>query len=479
MMADQFHAACLSALGSQVRTPNLDRLAEDGAMFTGAYCNFPVCGPSRASFMTGQYPRSHGVLGNNIFNLPIRNPDTLPAVFRRTGFQTGIVGKSHSVKLWDEEAYEFIRYSDLTDGDWIDPLKNHYFKHLYDNGLAHLYDLNDVPDKQPFISQIPEQHSLERWTGDRAMEFLQQRDESRPFFLHLSFQRPHNPLTTPFDRGMLYNPEDIELPESAKDLFDNEFAGKPAYFRDLLNRRGKGSPYTPHDERDLKHHLAFYYGLITMIDEQIGRVIDYLKATGQYDDTVIVFTSDHGDFGGEHGLMLKSVGINESLHHIPFILKYPGIRSAQRIDGFMESVDVYPTLCELAHVPVPDERDGRSVIPLLEGTSAGKPYVVCETGGRRQTAIRTKQFRLVFNGSGKDGELYNLAEDPLELHNVYDQPGYRETRLELLEILFDYMKQYRNLTPDRNENRNYRNGMTRLIHKHQIGWSQLEDLYQQ
>lgn len=474
IMADQWHAGCLGSAGSQVRTPNLDGLAAEGVTFNRAYCNVPVCGPSRSTFITGQYPRTHGMMSNEIYYLEPEHDRTLPMTFRRYGYQTAMIGKSHSVKKWDEEGYEHIRYSDLTDGDWRDPMHNHYFRYLYEHGLACEYDLNDVPDKRAFVSKIPEKHSLEVWTGDRAVEFLQHRDKRRPFMLHLSFQRPHNPLAVPFDRGLQYDPEQIELPENAKDLFERRFDGKPAYMKQLLERQG-GSPYHPESKADLKRQLAHYYSLMTFIDEQIGRVLEHLKQTGEYEHTVIVFVSDHGDFSGEHGLMLKGATIYEALHRIPFILKYPGVPSGTTCEELVESVDLFPTLCELADVPAPSSVEGQAVVPVAEGRSPGKAHVICEKANGQFT-IRTRGHRLIYNGAGEEGELYDLTSDPHELNNLYEAAGHAGTRLLLMEVLFDHIRNYRTLDSEEPGSA-YRNCMTRLIHKHQVNWGELERLY--
>jgi arylsulfatase A-like enzyme len=188
---------------------------------------------------------------------------------------------------------------------------------------------------------------------------------NRPFFMHLSFQRPHPPHTVPSDSGLLYNPDEIVLPESAADLFENKFKGHHAAMEQCFDKV-HGCPYRPRDKKELRRQLAFYYSLITYIDEQIGRVLNFLKEAGDYDNTVIIFTSDHGDFAGEHGLILKNLGIFESLHRIPFIIAYPGCPAGKVIDKIVESVDMYPTICKLAAIDVPDCVDGRSMLDIIE-----------------------------------------------------------------------------------------------------------------
>ncbi|WP_135550458.1 sulfatase family protein [Paenibacillus cymbidii] len=488
IMADQFHADCLGIVREQVRTPHLDRLAAEGVRFKQAYCNNPVCAPSRATFITGQYPHTHGVIGNDVFAMNDRNEHTLSAVFRRTGYQTALVGKSHMIGAWDAEGFEYLRYCDLCDCDRNDPLANPYFRYLHEHGLAHLYDLGTLKKEHPgsniraFESLIPERHSLETWTGDEALHFLQTRDGRRPFFLHLSFQRPHEPYTVPFDGGLLYDPVSIELPPGFVDLFERRFAGKPEKMKALAGTVG-GFPYVPEDEADLRRQLAFYYSLITRIDGQIGRVFEYLRETGEYDNTVIVFTADHGDFAGDHGLVNKNIGIYESIHRIPFLLKFPGGPAGRVMDGIMESVDMFPTLCELCDCTIPQGVEGRSLKPVVAGELPGKPATVCEWSvaryERRVNAIRTDRYRLVYYGRG-EGELYDHETDPHELDNRYDDPAYAAIRLSLTEQIVDHIAQYRAKSDKEISGKvshGTRNAMTRLLHTGRRSWDEIEHLY--
>ncbi|WP_164821605.1 sulfatase family protein [Paenibacillus koleovorans] len=491
IMADQFHADCLGIEDRQVRTPHLDRLASEGVRFSQAYCNSPICGPSRCTFITGQYPHTHGILGNDIYELDDRNESTLSALFRRSGYQTAVVGKSHMVGAWDREGFEHIRYCDLCDCDRNDPMQNHYFRYLHELGLTDAYDLGTLKAEHPgarvraFDSLIPDAHSLETWTGNETLQFLRERDERRPFFVHMSFQRPHEPYTVPFDTGLLYDPDEIELPPGIRDLFERRFAGKPEKMRRLAGVVG-GMPYIPESEADLRRQLAFYYSLITRIDEQIGRVLDYLRETGEYENTIVVFTADHGDFAGDHGMVNKNIGIYESIHRIPFVLKYPGGPAGVRLNGIMESIDMYPTLCELCEVPLPVSSvpvEGRSLVSVVEGLEAGKPHTVCEWSSPRYeatvNAIRTDRYRLVYYGKG-EGELYDCASDPDEVDNRFEDPVYASVRLELLERMFDHINEYRLKSSNslsKEVGRRTRNTMTRLLHTGQRSWSEVGPLY--
>lgn len=485
IMTDQYNARCLSAFGSQARTPNLDRLVAEGVAFDSAYANNPVCTPSRISFITGQYPHTHQMLSNGFFEWNNRNPNTLACLLRGRGWQTGLVGKAHMCGQWDADGFEHIRYCDNADGWRNDPRNNHYYRYLVEHGIADRYDYGAIKsgpgsDLRGFESAIPYEHALETWTGNEALSFLENRDRERPFFLHYSFERPHEPLSVPHDRGLLYNPDEIELPANARDLFENAYAGKHPILREWGKQR-KGYPYRPLDEADLRHQVAYYYSIITLIDEQIGRVIDRLKETGDYENTVIFFTADHGDFAGEHGLHLKNIGIYEAIHRIPFVLRYPGCPRGKRVGGIVESVDLYPTICELLGVVPPAGIEGKSMLPVIADDRNGKSAAYCEWDcGRYEgkvNAIRTARYRMIVYDEKNGGELFDMQKDPGELENLYDDPGHKDVKVELLEKLLRFVGRYR--TDPRGEeqlrlDRSNTNNMAQMIFKKDFKWSEIK-----
>ncbi len=454
IMADQFHADCMSHAGRQVRTPNLDGLAADGAVFERAYCNNPICAPSRICFVTGQYVHTHGVQGNRTALYPRRNSDTFPALFRRSGYRTALTGKAHMPRLWNEEGFEHLAYTDLIDADPRDPLTNHYFAYLDERGLANWYEEGtERPGQDGTLlgthpADLPYEHSIERFTGDRTLAFLQEgRDagDERPFLIHMSFQRPHSPIRPAREYFDLYDPAEIELPPSAVDWFERHFAGKPAHMVEML-RGGRTYPLANDDPMALKTVLAAYYALITCIDMEIGRVVQWLKDHGEYDNTIFVFTADHGDFAGDHGLFHKNFGIYESIHRIPFLFRYPGGQRGVRTREIIESVDLYPSLCELAGLQAPAGVEGRSFLPILRDGAKGKDEALAEWswgGGTRTNALRTDRYRLVYYNRQAGGELYDHQTDPGEIENLWNDPAHADVRRELTERLFDRVNSYR------------------------------------
>ena len=483
LMSDQHNANCLGAAGHpNVKTPNLDNLAEDGILFTSAFTNNPICSPSRISFMTGQYPHTHGYLGNNNFETEDSGAATLGTQLRRNRYQTALIGKAHMIRRWDEEAFEHIRYCDLCDADRDNPLSNHYFRYLVDNDLADQYEEGTLPPDHPHTrlgyatAGLPYEHSLERWTGDRTLEFLENRDTQRPFFLHMSFQRPHPNYMPAAEHVGMYESRDIVLPDSASDWYENRFQSKPDFIRQMAERRAKNPD-------EFKKIVAHYLTLITVIDCEIGRVVDWLRTHDQYNNTIIVYSSDHGDFAGEHGMYRKNIGIYESIHRIPFILKPPGGLKGKICSEIIESIDLYPTLCDLSDVSFPDTVEGRSLLPVVEGKEQGRELSLCEWDfpgiQRRVNAVRTKRFRLVYYSHELGGELYDRRNDPGEVRNVWQEPSYRDVRLKLIELLLDRVKSYSlksSMDTDAKKDDGDRCKPVHLIHKKCRKWSQVKDL---
>lgn len=490
LMSDQHHAGCTGYAGNpNVRTPNLDRIAARGVEFTRAFANNPICSPSRICFMTGQYMRTHRMFGNDHAEYPHPNPETLACLFRRYGYQTGLFGKSHMIRRWDDDGFERVRYTDLCDATHDDPLTTHYFRYLNELGLADFYEEGSPKKGQAYTldgtapAVLPYEHSIEHYTGEETLKFLTERDVSRPFFIHMTFQRPHAPIAPAGEFFDLYDPEEIVLPDSAVDYFENRFSGKPGFMRRMLEN-GCGYPLADTDPMRLKRCLASYYALITCIDMEIGRVLQKLEEMGELENTIIFYTADHGDFAGDHGLFHKNFGLYESIQRIPFLLSWPGGPRGMRCEEIVESVDFYPTLCQLCEVPLPPGREGKSVVSVVLGDEPGRDAAYCEWDWwllrRKVAAIRTRDFRLVFYGGSEGGELYDHRSDPGEVNNLWEQPEYAGISTELLGRLLEFTLGYAAETDfslDQRYGREQGFSPTKLVHKGRRYWSNLTDAY--
>jgi choline-sulfatase/uncharacterized sulfatase len=489
MMSDQHNAgACGYAGHDVVQTPNLDALAAEGISFTQAYCNNPICSPSRMSFITGQYVHTHGYMGNHNAGISASNPNTLAYTFKENGYETALIGKSHTVPAWDRESYDFIRYNGFCDADPHAPLTNHYFSYLVDLGLADHY-VEGTENRRPVVPEayngcapwdLPYEHSVEHFTGEQTLDFLRHRDPTRPFFAFTSFLRPHDPYTPSPEYFDLYNPDEIILPDNITDAREG-FAGKPAFLQDLVRdsfntkaRNVNRFAFALDDGRLLRRAVASYYSLISENDFEIGRIIAYLKDEGLYDNTIIVYTSDHGDFAGDHGLMGKCFSIYDAIHRIPLIVRVPGCAEGLLSDAIVESVDLFPTLCELTGVPLPPNIEGHAII---EGQTINdaKTAAFCEASGF--SAIRTRDFRFIYHQHGEE-ELYDYRTDPGELHNVSRDPAYADVKQDLLKRLLSFTMQYAKRSgpaSDRQAMRKDEDSLVALLHKKGYRYSQLAD----
>ena len=422
---DQHNARCLGSAGNpDVHTPALDRLAQRGTRFSRAYCTNPICQPSRISLITGQRPHHHGAYGNS-FDTP---DDLIPLtqLLRQAGYQTALVGKGHFG--WSFIHREFDRFwlDDPGDVPDFEPLECDYLRFMIERGVA---------DRGFCAGDVPLEAGNEWWVAERAIEFLQQRDTNSPFFAWVSFQRPHAPHTPPEPYKSLYDPDRLHLPPNTQARMEDRGA--------TVQRRARGNSMP---EKELRWALSQYYGLITLIDSQIERILAELEAQGLADSTAIFFTSDHGDFAAEFGMMYKEVGIYEPVHRVPMIACCPGISEAGwTSDTMVETIDFYPTACRVAGIPVPAGVDGESLLPPAGPDSGGESGVdhgggaprrrnwsTCEHGA--VNALRTERFRL-FEDERDGGELYDHEVDPWETRNVYDDPAYLQTREELTEQL--------------------------------------------
>ncbi len=429
IMDDQHHAGCFGYAGHpDVKTPNIDQLAATGVNFRNAFCQNGVCVPSRVSLLTGQYPSAHGVFGSDTMGIP-GSLLSLAAYLQNFDYQTAMIGKKH-MPGWSTHGFQYERLCYEADA----PIRvNHYYNYLKQHGLHEYYDaLGDIEKFTSFENPLPSEHSLEVWTGNEAIKYLSERDRSKPFFAEVSFERPHPPLSPSFDCPFSYDSDSLTLPENSKE----NIGDSPFYFN--RNVELKWSAAT-HGEGVLRQALARYYALISHIDQQVGRIIDQLRESGDLDNTIIIFTADHGDFAGEYSRMAK--GFNyDAIHRIPMIWHMPErFVPSERTDEMIEQIDVFPTICDLLGIPTPKAVQGKSLLPILTGGAAPErdtvffEYTVCKT-------VHTRDHKLSygFDGANEIGELYDLRSDPHEYDNLFESPDHQDVRERLLRKLLDW-----------------------------------------
>jgi arylsulfatase A-like enzyme len=371
---------------------------------------------------------NYGRLGPEILSLPQH--------LKNNGYDTGAFGKLHIPVEWPTHGFNVRRQCDFADVKNHEE-ENHYYAYLKRLGLAGDYDLGIASDKFPhttFVSNIPYEHCVEKWTADETLNWLKHdRDSNKPFFAWMTFQRPHPPFSPPREYKDLYSPDDIKLPPRK----EGEAENKPREWKEKLS----SELFQKSSDEDIRQAVAYYYSLITLIDEQVGRVLHYLEREGILRNTIIVYSSDHGDFAGEHGLVRKNVCIPEAVMRIPFIWHYPGeIEEGAVKDALVESVDFFPTICDLLGINTPDNVQGRSILPILKGEkNEGKQAAFCEN--QQYKAIRTSDWKLTYCVGRNDGELYDMRSDPWEHNNLFHNEKYSGVKAKLLERLLDFYAQ--------------------------------------
>ncbi|WP_146854174.1 sulfatase [Brevifollis gellanilyticus] len=426
MMADDL-AATLSCYGfPQAKTPNLDALAKRGVLFSRAYCQFPHCNPSRSSMMSGLRPGTTKVT-NNEDNLYTNIPDvlTLPHHFRNHGYATARCGKifhlgvpSGLESMDDPKAWDFG--TEFKNELPYPPKQESVVK--VKTGKKQGLTWQEIPGSDDQL--------VDGNFAKTAIEWLGKRDKEKPFFLAVGFHRPHMPLVAPAKYFDLHPFESITLPEAPEN--DEADVPEPA-------RNGAVPGYavssTPEQRRAA---IRAYLACVSYVDAQVGRLLASIKEMGLDDNTIIIFTADHGWHLGEHGLWHKRSLFEESAR-VPFIMSMPGMKTGgQQSAGLIELIDVFPTLCDLSGVPAPAQLQGKSIRPQLNDTSVVVHDAAFTQARRGKDAefwgrtIRTARWRCTEWDAGKNGiELYDHDADPHEYTNLANDPKHAEVLKEL------------------------------------------------
>ncbi len=417
LMTDQQRGDCLGIEGHPVlQTPYLDHVAASGVRFSNAYTACPVCIPARRTLMTGRRPASHGVMMN--YNTHLDGP-TLPGVLSRAGYQTHLVGKLH---LWPLRKLYGFDSAVWSDGIERTP-PDDYERFLQRSGVdirrpvhSHGMNINGYPVRS---WHLDERLHFSNWCADGALDFLERRDPTVPFFLKVSFLHPHEPCTPPeffYNRYM-----GMDLPEP--------YVGDWARVYDDPRR---GTPIAPWrlclEPRLMKQYRAGYYGCIDHIDSQVGRILNALPG-----NTIVVFVSDHGDMLGDHQWLRKRSAYEPSAR-IPMLMKFPqsmGLQQERVFDQPAELMDVMPTLLEAAGADIPDTVEGSSVLPLLRGEADWRDYLhgecaeVPTLNSGMQYVTDGRRKYIWYPGRGEE-QFFDLVDDPQEMVNLAGEAAWED-----------------------------------------------------
>ena len=472
--ADQLRQDALGIYENRViKTPSIDALGAEGVVFDQHYCQNPYCMPSRWTVFTGRYPRAHGVRENGVvFKQEER---TLAHILREKGYATGAFGKMHLTPQlyavheddnWPEDDFGFqIKHltNDSKRGEYLDDLKERdpeTYKLVLKQGeekiredLASAADRTFDPAPQIWANPIPPELHQSSWIADKFIEFLDNR-EDEPFFSWVSFVDPHHPFDPPEPYASMYDPEKIPPPVKR----ENEFEDKPPHFDRMLRGYSPGNEkydFRTVDQRGWQEVKAKYYGMVSLIDHNIGRIVESLKSKGLYENTIIIVTSDHGELLGDHGILFKGPFHYDSLIRVPFIIKWGNrICGGSRIPEITQHTDIVPTLLGLTNIPLPHGVQGRTLEPLMAGEQGfGYPFALIEhdnqAWGFNMKTLRSYEWRLTYYAGRNFGELYDLTKDPDELYNRWNDEEYRAVREELTATLLNRLIETEDRRPER------------------------------
>ena len=420
IVTDHWAAEHLGFAGNPaIITPGLNELSACGTRFTNAYSECPVCIPARRTLMTGQSPKSHG---DRVFQDDLRMPNvtTMAQAFRDAGYQADAVGKLHVHPQRDRIGFDSVILDDEGRSQW--GTLDDYDIYLGDQGHAgRQFDhgmSNNQYNWRPW--HLAEEHHATNWAGRMMARTIKRRDPNKPAFWYLGFRHPHPPLVPPQAMLELYRDVEIDAPyvgDWAKEVDDLPFAISALHSRTNL--------YT--DAQMMAAKRAFY-ALCTQIDYQIRYLVGTLRLEGILDDTIIMFTSDHGDMLGNHDMAAKRV-FYESSANIPMILSAnkgnPKAREGALDDRLVAFADVMPTLLDLCDVPVPDTVDG---ISAVGETTRETLYGECGEDDHATRMIRDERFKLIYYPVGNHLQLFDLQDDPHEMQDLARDPAHAATR---------------------------------------------------
>ncbi|ELY87251.1 sulfatase-like hydrolase/transferase [Natrialba taiwanensis] len=465
VLTDQERYDCSARDGTvadTVETDTIDHLSATGMRFEHAFTPISICSSARASLLTGQFPHGHGML-NNCHEGDALQPNLPPGIptfageLDAAGYDCTYTGKWHVGRdqTPDDFGFSYLGGSDKHHDNIDDAFREYRAERGTPIGEAELEDViytGDDPRDDgdgTFVAaktSIDVEETRAWFLAERTIDAIEAHadgDRDSPFFHRADFYGPHHPYVVPEPYASMYDPDEIEPPES----YAETYAGKPQVQENYLDYRGVSG----FDWDRWAEAIAKYWGFVTLIDDQFGRILNELDDRGLTEETVVVHASDHGDFIGGHRQFNKGPLMYDDTYHIPLQVRWPGVtRSGAICDAPVHLHDLAATFLDIGDVSIPETFDSRSLVPLLE--NGGDPDAVAmewpdstvaqyhgdEFGLYTQRMVRTDRYKYVYNGPGVD-ELYDLEADPAELQNLIDHPDYADERRELRTRLIEWM----------------------------------------
>lgn len=476
--SDQHRGDCYGFEGRAVKTPHLDALAAGGTRFANCITPNAVCQPSRASMLTGMLPLTHGVHDNGIDLNPELGGKGFAGAVGKAGYTSAFIGKAHFATYHTNEPTgtpECVRSSAQYGDDWHGPYMGfdhvelmiighnwwmpekppggqHYERFFHRGGRGeHLFELYNThlqpvsTAAQTWHSALPQAMHNSNWVADRTIDFMS-RDRDEPFCLWASFPDPHHPFDAPEPWSRLHHPDEVDLPENRTRDFENRpfwhraaIENQPAGSKEHQEIRTAYSRIPPQNDRQLRELMANYYGQISLIDHNVGRIMEALAETGLAENTIVVFSSDHGDWLGDHGLILKGPMMYDGLLRVGMIMQGPGIPSGHVVHDPISTLDMAATFQDWAGASALQEQHSQSVTPLLNSAGEGRDFAFDEwwllptRAGieLKLETVKTRRYRMSVDRLSGEGELYDLQDDPGEMVNRFNDPAMKAVQKEL------------------------------------------------
>jgi len=478
--SDQQHWNTLGCLNPEIQTPHLDRLAKEGTLFQRAYCPNPTCTPTRASIITGKYPSQHGAwsLGTKLSE----SEHTVGEDFLAANYRTALVGKAHFQPLRGTDEYPSLEsYPIMQDLDFwrkfdrpfygfehVELARNHtdeahvgqhYAIWMEEKGCKNWRDYFRPPtgnnDRQRRKWLIPEEYQYDTWIAERTNALLEAYHRNgENFLLWSSFFDPHPKYLVPEPWDTMYNPDSLTVPSIVEGEHDNN----PPHFQLTQQRNPDFSAWREsgqgihgfsshlHNRDEMAKDIAIYYAMVSLMDKYIGQILDKLDELGLAENTLVVFTSDHGHFFGQHGLRAKGAFHYEDLIKVPFIVRQPGrVPAGVQSNALQSLVDLAPSFLSAAGIEVPRTMSGVDQSGVWFGeTSETRDHVIVENR-HEPTTVHVKTFvdnryKLTVYYNRDYGELFDLQQDPGEINNLWNQKDYADLKAKLItKLLFAEM----------------------------------------
>lgn len=483
--SDQQRADCNGFENPEVRTPHLDQLARDGTRFSACMTPNLVCQPARASILTGMLPLTNGVWDNGVDLEPRIGENGFGGTLARNGYHSAFIGKAHfatKATFAPTGTPECNKSQAKYGPDWYGPymgfehVELSVFGHMHrtrplerppmghyerwflargkDEEAVKLWAASTRPElgtAQTWHSALPVAWHTSSWVGDRAIDYLSHHDQSKPLAMWVSFPDPHHPFDCPEPWSLMYDPKSLKLPKHrTPDLERRPWWHKASLEStpqlkdpEMLKFRAAGSRVPPQTDAQLADMTANYYGMVSLIDHNVGRILAALDNLGLTENTLVFYSTDHGDMLGNHGLYLKGPTPYEDLMRVTMIARGPGIAAGKVVGEPVGTVDMAATFYDYAGIPAPHDMQSRSLSKLLAGKSETRDAAYSEWNvhpsrcgvALQLRTVRTKTHKCTFELGSGAGELYDLHNDPGEMDNLFNDPGRAIIQKELHDMM--------------------------------------------